>query len=157
MHLVLIQNREETPMRYMLMVKATKHSEAGVKPSREYNDAMAAYIASLASSGVLLAVEELQPSSCGLRITYPLHGVMPKVMAGPFAETKNLVAGYTLIDVKSEEEAIEWAMRMPNPSGCCEYEIELRQLFENEGLLGASKSKVLEADLKDQIDMLNKS
>ncbi|MEV5029255.1 YciI family protein [Paenibacillus sp. LPE1-1-1.1] len=144
-------------MRYMLMVKATKHSEAGVKPGWKHHDAMAAYNEALDSAGVLLAVEELRPSSSGLRITYPVSGEMPEIMAGPFAETGSLVAGYTLIDVKTEEEAIAWAMRMPHPSGCSECEIELRLLFDNESLLRASESTLLEADLRDQIDMLKKS
>lgn len=144
-------------MRYMLIVKATKRSEAGVKPSREHMDAMAAYNEALAREGVLIAAEGLQPSSIGLRITYSVHGDMPEVTVGPFAEEKQLVAGFTLIDVKSEDEAIEWAKRMPNPSGWGEGEIELRQLFEDEDLLHASTMIVMESDLRDQIDMLKKS
>ncbi|WP_169085764.1 YciI family protein [Paenibacillus sp. PL91] len=144
-------------MRYMLIVKATKRSEAGVKPSRELMDAMAAYNEALAREGVLIAAEGLQPSSSGLRITYSVHGDMPEVTVGPFAEEKQLVAGFTLIDVKSEDEAIEWAKRMPNPSGWGKGEIELRQLFEDEDLLHASAMIVMESDLRDQIDMLKKS
>lgn len=144
-------------MRYMLIVKATRHTEAGVKPSRELIDAMAEYNKSLASAGVLLAAEGLQPSSSGMRITYPIHGEVPKVTVGPFAEEKELIAGFTLIHVKSEEEAIDWAKRMPNPSGCGEGQIELRPLIEDANLLQTSKTIALEADLRDQIDMFNKS
>jgi hypothetical protein len=144
-------------MRYMLIVKATKHSEAGVKPSRELMDAMAAYNESLARAGVLIAAEGLQSSSSGMRLTFSLQGEMPKVTVGPFAEEQQLVAGFTLIDVKSEDEAIEWAKRMPNPSGWGQGEIELRQLFDNENLLHASTTTALESDLRDQIDMLKKS
>jgi hypothetical protein len=141
----------------MLIVKATKHSEAGVKPSRELIAAMAAYNESLARAGVLLAAEGLQPSSSGLRLTYSLHGEMPKVTVGPFAEEKELIAGFTLIDVKSEDEAIKWAKRMPNPSGSGEGEVELRQLFDSDNLLHASTTTALESDLRDQMAMLKKS
>jgi hypothetical protein len=144
-------------MRYMLIVKATKHSEAGVKPSRALMDAMAAYNESLARAGVLIAAEGLQSSSSGMRLTFSLQGEMPKVTVGPFADEKQLIAGFTLIDVKSEDEAIEWAKRMPNPNGWGQGEIELRQLFDNEKLLHASTTTALESDLRDQIDMLKKS
>ncbi|OBZ11072.1 MULTISPECIES: YciI family protein [Bacillales] len=143
-------------MRYMLIVKATKHSEAGVKPSREHIEAMAAYHESLARAGVLIASEGLQPSSSGLRFTYSLHGEMPVVTVGPFAREKELVAGFTLIDVKSEDEAIKWAKRMPNPSGSGQGEVELRGLLDDENLLNASATTALESDLRDQIDMLKK-
>ena len=144
-------------MRYMLIVKGTRYSEAGVKISTELMDAMTAYNESLARAGVLLAAEGLKPSSSGMRITYPVLGGMPQVTVGPFAREKELVAGFTMIDVKTEEEAIEWAMRMPNPSGSGEGEIELRQLIEDVNLLQASTTMALEAGLRDQIDMLKKS
>ncbi|RKP58090.1 YciI family protein [Cohnella endophytica] len=115
-------------MRYLLMVKAGKHAEAGVMPSRELVDAMSEYNERLAQAGVLLAAEGLQPSASGIRIAYPMPGDHPVVTVGPFLEDKKLVAGYTLIDVGSEEEAVEWALRMPDPSGYGEGEIELRQL-----------------------------
>ncbi|UVI30439.1 YciI family protein [Paenibacillus spongiae] len=144
-------------MRYILMVKATGHSEAGVRPSREYREAMTAYKESLDKSGVLLAAEELQPSASGVRITYPAHGGKPKVTVGPFAREKELVAGYILMEVSSEEEAVEWAMRMPHPSVFSGGEVELRQLIEDANPPQAPHTRFLEADLRDQIDMLKKS
>lgn len=144
-------------MRYMLIVKATKQSEAGVKPDRQLMDEMASFNESLAEAGVLLAAEGLQPSSSGLRITYSEYGEKPNVVVGPFAEAKGIIAGFTLIDVKSEEEAIAFALRMPNPAYGGEGEIELRLLLDDTNLLQGSRMMALEADLRDQIDILNKS
>ncbi|CAM4451972.1 hypothetical protein FHS16_004084 [Paenibacillus endophyticus] len=144
-------------MRYMLIVKATKYSEAGVRPSDELIASMSAFNEALASAGKLLAVEGLQPSASGLRISYAEHGELPQVLAGPFEELHELIAGFTLIDVESEEEAIRWALRMPNPSGCGKGEIELRLLREEAGLLNNSKGLALEADLRDQLGMLKRS
>ena len=118
-------------MRFMIVVKATKESEAGVRPPDKLFAAMADYHEQLAKAGVLLDGSGLQPSSKGWRIRY--SGDKRTVVDGPFAETKELVAGYTMIQVKSREEAIEWTRRFPNPtidgSDC---EIEVRQLFELE-------------------------
>jgi len=144
-------------MRYMLIVKATKLSEAGVKPNRQLIDEMASFNAALAEAGVLLAAEGLQPSASGLRITYAEYGETPKVTVGPFAEIKGMIAGYTLIDVKSEQEAVEYAMRMPSQAYGGEGEIELRLLREDMNLLQGSRRMALEADLRDQMDILNKS
>lgn len=121
-------------MRFMMIVKATTDSEAGVKPSQELLDAMLRYNEELAKAGVLLAADGLQPSSSGIRITYLEPGGKPKVVDGPFTETKEIIAGFTLIEVKSREEAIEWAMRMPDPHGGGQGEIELRQIFDPEEL-----------------------
>ena len=116
-------------MRYMILVKANKDSEAGVKPSEELFAAMADYHEQLAKAGVLLDASGLQPSSKGWRVKY--SGGKRTVIDGPFTEAKELVAGYTMIQVKSKEEAIEWSRRFPNPtldgSDC---EIEVRQIFE---------------------------
>jgi hypothetical protein len=116
-------------MRFMILVKATKESDAGVRPPDKLFAAMADYHEQLAKAGVLLDGSGLQPSSKGWRIRY--SGDKRTVVDGPFAETKELVAGYTMIQVKSREEAIEWTRRFPNPtidgSDC---EIEVRQLFE---------------------------
>ena len=94
-------------MRFMLIVKATTDSEAGVKPSQELIEAMQSYNEELAKAGVLLAADGLRPSSDGIRISYPEPGGKPKVIDGPFTESKEIIAGYTLIEVKSREEAIE--------------------------------------------------
>ena len=116
-------------MRFMILVKATRDSEAGAMPPAELFDAMATYHEQLARAGVLLDASGLQPSSRGWRIKY--SGGRTSVVDGPFTEAKELVAGYTLIQVKSREEALEWARRMPNPA-LADGEIEIRQLYELE-------------------------
>ena len=115
-------------MRFMMIVKANKDSEAGVMPSEQLIAAMMKYNEELINSGVMLEGSGLQPSSKGARIRF--SGDKVTVIDGPFAETKELIAGYWLIQVKSKAEAIEWAKRVPNPHGEGEAEIELRQLFE---------------------------
>jgi hypothetical protein len=116
-------------MRFMIIVKATKDSEAGVMPEEPLIASMATYHEELAKAGVLLDASGLQPSSKGWRIKY--SGQKRTVVDGPFAEVKELIAGYTLIQVKSREEALEWARRFPNPfPDQSESEIEVRQLFE---------------------------
>ena len=118
-------------MRFMIIVKATKDSEAGVMPTEALLAAMADYHEQLAKAGILLDGNGLQASSKGVRIKY--SGGKQTVVDGPFAETKELIAGYTIIQVKSKAEAIEWAKRMPNPAvDGKECEIELRQMFELE-------------------------
>ena len=118
-------------MRYMIIVKANKDSEAGVRPPDELFTAMADYHEKLAKAGVLLDGSGLQPTSKGWRIRY--SGDKRTVVDGPFAETKELVAGYTMIQVKSREEALEWTRRFPNPAiDGKDCEIEVRQLFELE-------------------------
>src|ERR687891_246730 len=116
-------------MRFMIIVKATKDSEAGVMPEEKLIAAMATYHEELAKAGVLLDGSGLQPSSKGWRIKY--NGDKRTVVDGPFAETKELIAGYTMIKVNSREEALEWTKRFPNPAGeGKEAEIEVRQFFE---------------------------
>lgn len=116
-------------MRFMIIVKATKNSEAGVMPEEKRLTAMAAYHEELAKAGVLLDATGLQASSKGWRIRY--SGDKRTVIDGPFTESKELIAGYTLIQVKSREEALEWTRRFPNPVGeNADAEIEVRQLFE---------------------------
>ncbi|KEO84119.1 YciI family protein [Tumebacillus flagellatus] len=139
-------------MRFMLIVKATTDSEAGVKPSQELIDAMQKYNEELVKAGVLLAADGLMPSSGGIRISYPEPGGKPKVTDGPFAEAKEMIAGFTLIDVKSREEAIQWAMRMPDPHGFGQGEIELRQIYEVEDLMNTPESLEKEAALRKQVE-----
>lgn len=118
-------------MRFMIMVKATRESEAGAMPGFKLLAEMAAYHEELARAGVLLDGSGLQPSSKGWRIRY--SGERREVVDGPFTESKELIAGYTLIQVKSRREALEWSRRFPNPAGeGREAEIEVRQLFELE-------------------------
>lgn len=116
-------------MRFMVIVKATKESEAGQMPSEELLAAMGKYNEELVKAGVMLAGEGLHPSSRGARVRF--SGDKRTVIDGPFAETKELVAGYWLWQVKSKEEAIEWVKRCPNPMEG-ESEIEIRQVFEAE-------------------------
>ena len=116
-------------MRFMLIVHATKDSEAGVLPSEELLTAMGKYNEELVKAGILLAAEGLHPSSRGARVRF--SGSRRTVIDGPFAETKELIAGFWLIQVKSLEEAIEWVKRCPNPMNE-ESDIEIRQVFEAE-------------------------
>jgi hypothetical protein len=120
----------------MILVKASKDSEAGAMPDESLFAAMADYHEQLVKAGVLLDANGLQPSSKGWRIRY--SGGRRTVIDGPFSETKELVAGYTLIQVKSREEALEWARRFPNPHNE-DCEIEIRPLFELEDF-GPSES-----------------
>ncbi|MDQ3222279.1 MAG: YciI family protein [Gemmatimonadota bacterium] len=117
-------------MRFMAIVKADKDSEAGVLPSEELLAAMGKFNEELAKAGVLLAAEGLQPSSKGARVRF--SGTKRTVIDGPFAETKELIAGFWLLQVKSKQEAIEWIKRSPNPFPGKESEIEIRQVFEAE-------------------------
>ncbi|MFC4778940.1 YciI family protein [Paenibacillus sp. GCM10023252] len=114
-------------MRYMLLVSGSKQSEAGVKLSLEVSEAMNVFHASLERAGVLLAADRLLPSSSGIRISYPGGGGEPCVKVGPFESDGSLLAGFTLIEVSSEAEAIQWALRMPDPYGGG---VELRRLDE---------------------------
>jgi hypothetical protein len=117
-------------MRFMVIVKASKDSEAGKLPSQELLTAMGKYNEELSKAGILLAGEGLQPSSKGARVRF--SGDQRTVIDGPFPETKDLVAGFWLWQVKSKAEAIEWVKRCPNPMPGTEAEIEIRQMFEVE-------------------------
>jgi hypothetical protein len=116
-------------MRFMLIVRATKESEAGVLPSEELLTAMGKYNEELVKAGILLAAEGLHPSSRGARVRF--SGSQRIVIDGPFTETKELIAGFWLIQVKSLEEAIEWVKRCPNPMNEAS-DIEIRRVFEAE-------------------------
>ena len=118
-------------MRFMMIVKATQDSEKGVMPSEKLIGEMQKYHEELQKAGVLLDASGLKPSRNGWRMKY--SGSKRTVVDGPFTEAKELVAGYTIIQVKSREEAMEWARRFPNPSiDGGEGEIEVRQFFELE-------------------------
>ena len=112
-------------MRFMMLVKASKESEAGVMPSRELVAAMGKYNEELINAGAMLAGDGLHPSSKGARVKFQNGKTI--VIDGPFAETKELLAGYWVIQVKSKEEALEWAKRIPFCEG---EEVEIRQLFD---------------------------
>jgi hypothetical protein len=135
-------------MRFMVMVKADKDSEAGVLPSEELLAAMGKYNEELAKAGVMIAGEGLHPSSKGARVRF--SGDKRTVIDGPFSETKELVAGFWLFEVKSKEEAIEWVKRCPNPM-LGDSEIEIRQVFEADDF-----GEVLTPELREQEERVRK-
>jgi hypothetical protein len=138
-------------MRFMIVVKATKDTEAGKVGEEKMFAAMTTYHEELAKAGVLLDANGLQPTSKGWRIRY--SGQKRTVIDGPFVESKELIGGYTLIQVKSREEALEWTKRFPNPVGEeAAAEIEVRQLYELEDL-GPSPSA---ERFRDMIEVLRK-
>jgi len=135
-------------MRFMILVKATRDSEAGKQPPESLFAEMAAYHEALAKAGVLLDGSGLHPSSKGWRIRY--SGDKRTILDGPFAEAKELVAGYTMIQTKTREEALEWARRYPNPSiDHGDAEVEVRQLLELEDFAPNPQLKRFEA-IKEQ-------
>jgi hypothetical protein len=123
-------------MRFMVIVKANEDSEAGAQPSAEMLEEMAAFNEELVKAGVMLAGEGLHPSSKGARVYF--SGDKRTVVDGPFTETKELIAGFWLIEVKSLEEAVEWVKRVPNPTGD-ESQIEIRQVFTEDDFVNASE------------------
>jgi hypothetical protein len=137
--------QKESAMRVMVIVKANKDSEAGILPSAELMTAMGKYNEELIKAGVMLAGEGLQPSSKGARVRF--SGSKRTVIDGPFAETKELIAGFWLFQVKSMDEAIEWVKRAPNPMPG-ESEIEIRRVQEAEdfGDLQQQVPEVFEAE-----------
>jgi hypothetical protein len=136
-------------MRVIVVVKASKDSEAGVMPSQQLLEDMGKFNQELMKAGVLLAAEGLQPSSKGKRVRF--SGTKRTVVDGPFTETKELIAGFWLWQVRSMDEAIEWVKRCPNPHPG-ESEIEIRQVFEAEdfGPELTAKLRKQEADLRAQ-------
>jgi hypothetical protein len=136
-------------MRYMMIVKASKDSEAGKMPSEEMIAVMGAYNEQLAKAGVLLDAAGLQGSSKGFRVKYSADG-KKSVMDGPFTESKELIAGYWIIQVKSHEEALEWAKRAPSPHPGHETDIEVRRFFEMEDF---PPSEVLNKQIELSKDM----
>ena len=117
-------------MRFMVMIKADENSEAGILPDEKLLVEMGQYNEELVKAGVMLAGDGLHPSSKGARVRF--SGDKRTVIDGPFSETKELIAGFWLLQVKSKEEAIEWVKRCPNPMPGTESEIEIRQVFEAE-------------------------
>jgi hypothetical protein len=142
-------------MRFMVIVKATKDSEAGIMPSEELLTAMMKYNEELVKAGIMLAGDGLQPTSKGARIQF--DGAKRTVVDGPFAETKELVAGYWIWQLRSMEEAIEWVKRCPNPMPGPS-EIEIRPLFEIDdfGDLATPELREQEQRLGKEIEKLAK-
>jgi hypothetical protein len=131
-------------MRFMLIVKASKESEAGVLPSAKELADMGKFNEQMVKNGMMLAGEGLQASSKGARVTF--KNGKPTVVDGPFAETKELVAGFWLIQAKSKEEAVEWARRVPFVDG----EIEVRQVFELEDF-GQNEGVEIHKQIRDEL------
>ena len=141
-------------MRFMILVKADKNSEAGVLPDEKLLTEMTKYNDELVKAGVMLAGEGLHPSSKGARVKF--SGSKRTVVDGPFSETKELVAGFWLIQVKSKEEAIEWVKRAPNPFPGTESEIEIRQVFEAEDFGPALTPELREAEERQRAQIAAK-
>lgn len=144
-------------MRVMVMVKATKSSEAGLLPSEQLLTEMGTFNEQLVRAGIMLAGEGLKPSSAAKRIRF--SSGTRTVIDGPFAETKELVAGFWLWQVRSMEEAVEWVRRCPDPMPGEESEIEIRPVFEAEdfGKEFTPELRALEERLREQIDLQRKS
>ncbi|WP_434387293.1 YciI family protein [Melittangium boletus] len=138
-------------MKFLILVKATKDSEAGVMPSEQMFAEMGKYNEELVKAGILLAGEGLHPSNKGARVRF--SGTQRTVVDGPFAETKELVAGFWIFQVRSREEAIEWVKRCPNPM-LEDSEIEIRQIFapEDFGEALTPELRAAEDRLREQIE-----
>ena len=136
-------------MKFMMIVKASKDSEAGVMPSEELISAMGKYNEELVKAGVLVDAAGLQPSSKGARIRFSGGG--RSVIDGPFTETKELIAGYWIIKVSSRDEAMEWARRAPSHHPGEDCEIEIRQFFEMEDF-GPSEAVDRERELREKLE-----
>ena len=133
-------------MKVMVMVKATKNSEAGVMPSEKLMTEMMAFNEQLVKAGIMLAGDGLQPSVKGKRIVF--SGGQRRVVDGPFSETKELIAGYWIWQVRSMDEAVEWARRCPDPMPGEESELELRPVFEMEDFGAAATPELREQEAR---------
>jgi hypothetical protein len=138
-------------MRVLVILKATQNSEAGAMPNHEDIERMIRFNEEMTKAGILKAADGLKPSNYGKRVTYRTSG-KKSVTDGPFAETKELIAGYWLWEVKSMDEAMEWAMRVPHPTTGDDTTIELRQFWEPEDF-GAEFT----ADQRERVDEMHRS
>jgi hypothetical protein len=138
-------------MRFMILVKASADSEAGVMPSEELLTAMGNFNEALAQAGILVSADGLHPSSKGARVRF--SGDQRSVIDGPFIETKELIAGYWVWEVQSKEEAIEWVKRCPNPMPGTDAEIEIRQIFtvEDFGAEFTPEARAQEQRIREQM------
>ena len=143
-------------MRVMVIVQADKNTEAGVMPSQQLLTEMGQFNEQLVKAGIMLAGDGLHPSSKGVRVHF--SGTRRTIVDGPFAETKELIAGFWIWQVKSLQEAIEWAKRCPNPTGA-ESTLELRPLFEAEdfGIEFTPELRAQEARLREQVEQQSKA
>ena len=141
-------------MRFMVIVKATKESEAGVMPTRDMLAAMGNFNEELVKAGIMQDGDGLQPSAKGARIRF--SGKERTVVDGPFSETKELIAGFWLWQCRSKEEAIEWVKRCPNPTGA-DSEIEIRQVFEASDFGAELTPELREADARLRAQLTSKN
>lgn len=141
-------------MRFMMVLKATPESEAGVRPNQEVIDGIIAYNQELVKAGVLVDLGGLHPTSDAIRVT--MQNGQRTLMDGPFAETKELISGYWIIDVKSRDEAIEWAMRAPNCHNNPLCQVELRQFYENAELTDDEATAAKVNDLREHLEQQRK-
>ena len=141
-------------MKYMILIKANADSEAGVMPSDQLLTEMGKFNEELVAAGIMLAGEGLAPSSYGARVT--LGKGAPTVVDGPFTETKELLAGFWILDVKSKEEAIAWVKRIPNPDGT-DTEIEIRKIFGTEDFDQSHPAIQDEYKLRELVERLNEA
>ena len=141
-------------MRFMIIVKADKNTEAGVMPSQELLAAMGKYNEELVKAGVMQAGEGLHPTSKGARVKF--SGDKRTVVEGPFPESKDLIAGFWIFQVKSKEEAVEWVKRCPNPTGE-ESEIEIRQIFEAEDFGAELTPELREQEERQRAELAKKA
>ena len=143
-------------MKYMILLKANADSEAGVAPSEELINAMGKLNEELVNAGVMIAGEGLQDSSKGARVKFAADG-KKTVTDGPFAETKELIAGFWILQVKSKDEAIEWTKRIPNPDNQ-EFEVEVRKVFEAEdfGEEFTPEARAAEDKLRERVEAQQK-
>ncbi|MHA6480939.1 YciI family protein [Paenibacillus sp. strain BS8-2] len=142
-------------MRYMFIMKSTGHHEAGIPHRMEHIRAVAAFRQSLAEAGILVAAEELLPSSSGARITYSANIDQPRLQSGPFPALGGSIAEYMIINVASEAAALDWALRIPVPAGLGEFEIELRQLKDRNKATYEPMEHALQYDLHNHLHMFN--
>ncbi|MFS0723585.1 YciI family protein [Paenibacillus sp. 1P07SE] len=140
-------------MRFILLTKASRHSEAGIRPSGKSLSATKAYYDELEAAGVLVAVEGFMPSSSGLRLSYPVPGHRPVLTPGPLHDVQELISGYVMIEVNSEDEAIAWALRMPDPNGYGEGAAELRRMQELPLNAGSPFQQTMEDELRLSIGL----
>jgi hypothetical protein len=145
-------HKEDRQMRVMVLIKANDESEAGVMPSEKLLSEMTSFNEELVKAGVMLAGDGLHPSSKGVRVAF--SGSDRKVINGPFAETKELLAGYWVWEVKSMDEAIEWVKRIPNPDPGTEAVVEIRPVFEADdfGEELTPELRALQQRLREQVE-----
>ncbi|WP_020620412.1 YciI family protein [Paenibacillus daejeonensis] len=140
-------------MKFILLTRSSRYAEAGIQASTASLAATEDYLEELAAAGVLVATEVLSPSSSGWLLSYPVPGCEPVLTPGPLDEPQQLVAGYTVIEVEHEEEAMQWARRMPDPNGYGEGAVEVRRIREGSLPTHQGFQQVMEDELRSRIGL----